>query len=119
MTFYSLDAELKIPHSGIWVTRGKSTEHHCTRLTFWYFPGTHNYIWHWQPETTAVLTLEAVDAGTAIHHRGLTDLHHLSKMKQLSFHSSERGLHSFSPMLLSQLRNRLHYLLRYLTLKQH
>ena len=38
---------------------------------------------------------------SATHHIRLVDLHHLSKMKQLSFHSSEHDLHSFSPKLLS------------------
>ena len=64
------------------------------------FPVTHNFICHWQLTITTVSTLKAVGI-SAIHHIRLVDLHHLSKMKQLSFHSSEHDLHSFSPKLLS------------------
>lgn len=82
------------------------------------FQVTHNFMCHWQLTITAVLTLKAV-AISAIHHIGLADLHHLSKMKQLSFRSSEHDLRSFFPKLLSQLRNQLHYLPRCLSLRQN
>lgn len=100
MTFYSLNAELKIPHIWHMVTRGKSTEAPLYTPHIPVFQVTHDFICRWQPTITAVLTPKAVDTG-ASHHVGLTDRHHLSKMKQLSFHSSEHDLHSFSPKLLS------------------
>lgn len=88
--------------SGTWVTKGKkSTEAPLYTPHVLVFQVTHNFICHWQQLTiTAVLTTETVSFGV-IHHVGLVDLRHLSKMKQLSFHSSEHDLHSFSPKLLS------------------
>lgn len=78
----------------------KAQKHHCTLLMFWYFksPITSFAIGSWQ--SPLCKQWKAVGVG-AIHHTGLVDLHHLSKMKQLSFHSSEHDLHSFSPKLLS------------------
>lgn len=40
------------------------------------FQVIHNFICHWQPTITAVLTLKAVGTG-AIYHVGLADLHQL------------------------------------------
>lgn len=74
--------------------------------------------WRWQLAVAAGSPLRAAGIG-AIHRVGLEDLHRLSKMKQLSFHSSERDLHSFSPKLLSQPRNQPHCRLRCLTPTQH
>lgn len=120
MTFYSLNTELSthLAH-GLLQGGGKSTEAPLYTPHVLVFRVTHSFICHWQQLTiTAVLTTETVGFG-AIHHVGLADLRHLSKMKQLSFHSSEHDLRSFSPKLLSQLGNQLHYLLRYLNLIQH
>jgi len=80
--------------------QGESTEAPSYTPYVLVFQATHNFIGHWQLTITTVLTTKAVGVG-AIHHIGLADLHHLSKMKQLSFHSSEHDLHSFSPKLLS------------------
>lgn len=119
MTFYSPNAELQIPHIWHMGYKGKkSTEAPLNTPSVLVFQVSHNFTCHWQLTVTTVLTMKAVGVG-AIHHTGLADLHHLLKMKQLSFHSSEHDLHSFSPKLLSQLRNQPHYLLKCLSLKQH
>lgn len=59
-----------------------------------------NFIRHWQLAVATGSPLRAAGIG-AIHRVELEDLRRLSKMKQLSFHSSERDLHSFSLKLLS------------------
>lgn len=99
MIFYSLNAELKFHTSGIRATRGKAQKHHCTLLVL-VSQVARNFIWHWQLAVAAGSPLRAAGIG-AMHRVGLEDLRRLSETKQLSFHSSERDLHSFSPKLLS------------------
>lgn len=78
----------------------------------------HSFLCHWRLTVTADSQL-GKQGLSVTHHAGLVDLHHLLRMMQLFFHSSEHDLHSFSPKPLSQLRNQLHCLLRCLSLKQH
>lgn len=118
MTFYSLDVELNIPHIRHVSDRGKqrSTSVHassCLGMSV-----THDSAGSWQAPVTAALPPKAVGTA-AIHHTVLEGPRHLSEMKPLSFRSSERGLHSSSPKLLSPLGNPPHYLLRCLSPKQH
>lgn len=117
VTIYSLNAVLKIPHIWHMSYKGIKSTEAPPCLVFWYFhtPITSLATGSWQ---SPLVDTESSGPG-ASHHIGLVDLHHLSRMRQLSFHSSAHDPHSFSPKLLSQLRNQPHCLLRCLGLKQH